>query len=75
MKWQKLKDKFEKGLVDDKPRAEKRLDVRVQSGLASSKKHAFEQGEFEQETESHISKVQIDTDLVAGSNIIKKTSI
>lgn len=34
-----VKDKFEKGLVDsDKPRAEKRLDVRVQSGLASSKK-------------------------------------
>jgi len=68
-----VKDKFEKGLVDsDKPRAEKRLDVRVQSGLASSKKHAFEQGEFEQEIEPHISKVQIDTDLVAGSTSAKK---
>ena len=68
-----VKDKFEKGLVDaDKPRAEKRLDVRVQSGLASSKKHAFEQGEFEQEVDSHISKVQIDTDLVAGVASSKK---
>jgi hypothetical protein len=67
-----VKDKFEKGVVDDKPRAEKRLDVRVQSGLASSKKHAFEQGEFEQETESHVSKVQIDTDLVAGLTSSKK---
>lgn len=36
------KDKFEKGLLDsDKPRPEKRLDVRVQSGLASSKKTSF----------------------------------
>jgi hypothetical protein len=67
-----VKDKFEKGLVDDKPRAEKRLDVRVQSGLASSKKQAFEHGEFEQEVESHISKVQIDTDLVAGLTSAKK---
>jgi hypothetical protein len=68
-----VKDKFEKGLVDsDKPRAEKRLDVRVQSGLASSKKQAFEQGEFEQETESHVSKVQIDADLVAGLTSAKK---
>ena len=68
-----VKDKFEKGLVDsDKPRAEKRLDVRVQSGLASSKKQAFEQGEFEQEVESHVSKVQIDTDLVAGLASAKK---
>jgi hypothetical protein len=67
-----VKDKFEKGVVDDKPRAEKRLDVRVQSGLASSKKQAFEQGEFEQEVEPHVSKVQIDTDLVAGSTSSKK---
>jgi ribosomal protein L19E len=68
-----VKDKFEKGLVDsNKPRTEKRLDVRVQSGLASSKKQAFEQGEFEQETESHISKVQIDADLVAGLASAKK---
>lgn len=67
-----VKDKFEKGLVDDKPRAEKRLDVRVQSGLASSKKQAFEQGEFEQEIEPHVSKVQIDTDLVAGLASAKK---
>ncbi len=67
-----VKDKFEKGLVDDKPRGEKRLDVRVQSGLASSKKQAFEQGEFEQEIEPHVSKVQIDTDLVAGSTSAKK---
>ncbi|CAF1025045.1 unnamed protein product [Rotaria sordida] len=68
-----VKDKFEKGLVDsDKPREEKRLDVRVQSGLASSKKQAFEQGEFEQEVESRINKVQIDTDLVAGVASSKK---
>ena len=68
-----VKDKFEKGLVDQaKPRGEKRLDVRVQSGLASSKKHAFEQGEFEQEVEPHVSKVQIDTDLVAGLASSKK---
>ncbi|CAF0825225.1 unnamed protein product [Adineta ricciae] len=67
-----VKDKFEKGLVDEKPRAEKRLDVRVQSGLASSKKQAFEQGEFEQEVESHISKVQVDADLVAGLTASKK---
>ncbi|UJR27926.1 hypothetical protein I4U23_009186 [Adineta vaga] len=67
-----VKDKFEKGLVDDKPRAEKRLDVRVQSGLASSKKHAFEQGEYEQEVESHVSKVEIDADLVAGLASSKK---
>ena len=68
-----VKDKFEKGVVDsDKPRAEKHLDVRVQSGLASSKKHAFEQGEFEQEIEPHINKVQIDADLVAGLASSKK---
>jgi len=68
-----VKDKFEKGLVDsDKPREEKRLDVRVQSGLASSKKQAFEQGEFEQEVESRVNKVQIDTDLVAGLAAAKK---
>jgi len=67
-----VKDKFEKGLVDDKPRGEKRLDVRVQSGLASSKKQAFEHGEYEQEVESHVSKVQIDTDLVAGLASAKK---
>ncbi|CAF2397323.1 unnamed protein product [Rotaria sp. Silwood2] len=68
-----VKDKFEKGVMDsDKPRAEKRLDVRVQSGLASSKKQAFEQGEFEQEIEPHVSKVQIDTDLVAGLASSKK---
>ncbi|CAF3754115.1 unnamed protein product [Adineta steineri] len=67
-----VKDKFEKGVVDEKPRAEKRLDVRVQSGLASSKKQAFEHGEYEQEVESHISKVQIDADLVAGLASSKK---
>jgi hypothetical protein len=67
-----VKDKFEKGLVDDKPRAEKRLDVRVQSGLASSKKNAFEHGEYEQEIEPHVSKVQINTDLAAGSTSAKK---
>ena len=67
------KDKFEKGLLDsDKPRPEKRLDVRVQSGLASSKKQAFEQGEFAQEVEPHVSKVQIETDLVAGLASAKK---
>lgn len=68
-----VKDKFEKGLVDsDKPRAEKRLDVRVQSGLASSKKQAFEQGEFEQETAPHVSKVEIEADMVAGMAAAKK---
>ena len=68
-----VKDKFEKGLVDaDKPRSEKRLDVRVQSGLASSKKQAFEQGEYEQEVEPHMGKVQIDADLVAGLTSSKK---
>lgn len=68
-----VKDKFEKGLVDaEKPRAEKRLDVRVQSGLASSKKLAFEQGEFEQEVDPHVGKVQIDADLVAGLASSKK---
>ena len=68
-----VKDKFEKGLVDsDKPRAEKRLDVRVQSGLASSKRQAFEQGEFEQETEPHVSRVEIEADLVAGFAAAKK---
>ena len=68
-----VKDKFEKGLVDvNKPRAEKRLDFRVQSGLTSSKKQAFEQGEFEQEVESHINKIQIETDLVAGLTSSKK---
>ncbi|CAF3382955.1 unnamed protein product [Rotaria sp. Silwood1] len=68
-----VKDKFEKGLVDvNKPRIEKRLDVRVQTGLTSSKKQAFEQGEFEQEIESHISKTPIETDLVAGLTSSKK---
>ncbi|CAF1061296.1 unnamed protein product [Adineta steineri] len=68
-----VKDKFEKGLIDsNKPRVEKRLDVRVQSGLTSSKKQAFEQGEFEQETEPHINKIQIETDLVAGLTSSKK---
>lgn len=68
-----VKDKFEKGLIDsNKPRIEKRLDIRVQSGLTSSKKQAFEQGEYEQETESRISKTQIETDLVAGFASIKK---
>lgn len=68
-----VKDKFEKGLVDgNKPRAEKRLDVRVQSGLTSSKKQAFEQGEFEQEVDSHVSKTPIETDLVAGLTSSKK---
>jgi hypothetical protein len=60
-----VKDKFEKGLIDvNKPRTEKRLDVRVQSGLTSSKKQAFEQGEYEQETGPYINKNQIETDLV-----------
>ncbi|CAF2825248.1 unnamed protein product [Rotaria sp. Silwood2] len=68
-----VKDKFEKGLIDvNKPRIEKRLDVRVQSGLTSSKKQAFEQGEFEQEIESYISKTPIETDLVAGLASLKK---
>ncbi|CAF0722776.1 unnamed protein product [Adineta ricciae] len=68
-----VKDKFEKGLVDvNKPRAEKRLDFRIQSGLTSSKKQAFEQGEFEQEVESHVNKIQIETDLVAGLTSSKK---
>lgn len=68
-----VKDKFEKGLVDtNKPRSEKRLDVRVQSGLASSKKQAFEQGEYEQEVEPHTGRVQIDADLVAGLASSKK---
>ncbi|CAF0923977.1 unnamed protein product [Adineta steineri] len=68
-----VKDKFEKGLIDsNKPRVEKRLDVRVQSGLTSSKKQAFEQGEFEQETEPHFNKIQIETDLVAGLTSSKK---
>jgi hypothetical protein len=61
-----VKDKFEKGLVDiNKPRIEKRLDVRVQSGLTSSKKQAFEQGEFEQEIEPYAHKIQIETNLIA----------
>ena len=68
-----VKDKFEKGLVDsEKPRIEKRLDVRVQSGLATSKKQAFEQGEYEQEIERHVNKVEIDADLVAGLASAKK---
>ncbi|CAF4373557.1 unnamed protein product, partial [Adineta steineri] len=68
-----VKDKFEKGLIDsNKPRVEKRLDVRVQSGLTSSKKQAFEHGEFEQETEPHVNKIQIETDLVAGLTSSKK---
>lgn len=36
------------------------------------KKQAFEHGEFEQEVEPHVSKVQIDTDLVAGLASAKK---
>jgi len=68
-----VKDKFEKGLVDvNKPRVEKRLDFRVQSGLTSSKKQAFEQGEFEQEVEPHVNKIQIETDLIAGLASSKK---
>lgn len=68
-----VKDKFEKGLVDiNKPRMEKRLDVRVQTGLTSSKKQAFEQGEFEQEIEPHVNKIQIETDLIAGVASSKK---
>ncbi|UJR21474.1 hypothetical protein I4U23_024558 [Adineta vaga] len=68
-----VKDKFEKGLVDiNKTRVEKRLDVRVQSGSTSSKKLAFEQGEFEQEVEPHVNKIQIETDLVAGLMSSKK---
>jgi hypothetical protein len=69
-----VKDKFEKGLVDvNKPRVEKRLDVRVQSGLTSSKKQAFEQGEYEQDTGPFVNKNQIETDLVvAGLTSSKK---
>jgi hypothetical protein len=68
-----VKDKFEKGLVDlNRPRMEKRLDVRVQTGLTSSKKQAFEQGEFEQEMTSHINKIEIETDLIAGVTSSKK---
>ncbi|CAF3415462.1 unnamed protein product [Rotaria socialis] len=68
-----VKDKFEKGLVDaNKPRAEKRLDIRVQSGLTSSKKQAFEQGEFEQETESNKIKIPIETDIIAGVTSLTK---
>lgn len=68
-----VKDKFEKGLVDaNKPRAEKRLDVRVQSGITSSKKQAFEQGEFEQIVEPHASKIDIETDLMLGLTSAKK---
>ncbi|CAM4750227.1 unnamed protein product [Rotaria magnacalcarata] len=68
-----VKDKFEKGLVDaNKPRVEKRLDIRVQSGLTSSKKQAFEQGEFEQETESNKIKIPIETDIVAGVTSLTK---
>ena len=62
-----VKDKFEKGLLDwNKTRTEKRLDVRVQQGSTSSKKQAFEQGEFEHVTESHGNKTSIETDLIAG---------
>ncbi|CAF4594767.1 unnamed protein product [Rotaria socialis] len=68
-----VKDKFEKGLVDaNKPRVEKRLDIRVQSGLTSSKKQAFEQGEFEQETESNKIKIPIETDIIAGVTSLTK---
>ena len=68
-----VKDKFEKGLMDNnKPRTEKRLDVRVQSGLTSSKKQAFEQGEFEQLTEQHVSKIDIEKGLIAGLTSAKK---
>ena len=68
-----VKDKFEKGLVDsDKPHREKHLDIRVQSGLATSKRQAFEHGEYEQETEPHVNKTEIDTDLVAGLASAKK---
>lgn len=69
-----VKDKFEKGMLDsNKPRAEKRLDFRVQTGLASSKKQAFEQGEFEQEVDAPTNKVQIETELlVAGLTSAKK---
>ena len=69
-----VKDKFEKGLLDsNKPRPEKRLDFRVQTGLASSKKQAFEQGEFEQEVDAPTSKAQIEAELlVAGLTSAKK---
>lgn len=68
-----VKDKFEKGLIDaNKPRLEKRLDVRVQSGLTSSKKQAFEQGEFERETTSAGNKLDIEKDLIAGLTSSKK---
>ncbi|CAF1377527.1 unnamed protein product [Didymodactylos carnosus] len=60
-----VKDKFEKGI--EKPRIEKRLDFRVQSGITSTKKQQFEHGEFEQETEPHVSKVVVDTDLLSGA--------
>jgi len=68
-----VKDKFEKGLLEsNKPRTEKRLDVRVQQGLASSKKQAFEQGEFENVTESYSNKELIETDIIAGLASAKK---
>ena len=68
-----VKDKFEKGLVDtNKPRIEKRLDIRVQSGSTSSKTQAFEQGEFEREIDSHINKTPIETDIIAGLTSSKK---
>lgn len=62
-----VKDKFEKGLIDsNKVRVEKRLDIRVQNGLASSKKQAFEQGLVEQETENQKNKSLIECELIAG---------
>jgi hypothetical protein len=68
-----VKDKFEKGLIDNnKVRTEKRLDVRVQSGLTSSKKQAFEQGEFEQAIEQHVSKIDIEKGLIEGLTSAKK---
>ena len=68
-----VKDKFEKGLVDaNKPRIEKRLDIRVQNGLTSSKKQAFEQGNFGNENENQINKIPIEADLVAGLASSKK---
>jgi len=66
-----VKDKFEKGVVDEKPRTEKRLDVRVQSGLASAKKQAFEQQQIE--NDANLTKtVVIDRDALAGAATEKK---
>ncbi|CAF0868930.1 unnamed protein product, partial [Didymodactylos carnosus] len=67
-----VKDKFEKG-IEEKPKAEKRLDVRVQSGMASTKKQQFEHGEFEQEIEPKPSKTTVDVELLSGAASERRT--